>query len=189
MNDLDILIKNLTAIQNGTIWKRKDIKAKILQCYKAVLYEVALKQVNDTSHARALIVKVFCDKFGLETVDLQDLNNNRHFWEKNGFPENADKDWNSAREGDGVNIISNGLNVNLVFDTPEITNQALGVVKFNGMYKSPSVYNPYIEPQMEVYHIDTTVDEANLGNLVLLNDTMERLCDTVANEIVKGLGV
>lgn len=189
MSDLDILIKNLTAIQNGTIWKRKDIKTMILNCYKAILYEVARKQVNDTSHARALIVKVFCEKFGLETIDLQDLDNNRHFWEKNGYPENASKDWNTAREGDGVNIAGEGLNINLVFDAPEITNQALGVIKFNGMYKSPSVYNPYIEPQMEVFHIDSTIDEANIGSLQILNDTIERLCDRIAQDIVKGLGV
>ena len=189
MTDIDILIKNIEQIANGSIWKRKDIKKLILQCYKSILYAVSLKQVSDTSYARALIVKVFCEKFGLETMDLQDLDDNHHFWEKNGYPENTSKDWNTAREGDGVNISGEGLNINLVFDAPEITNQALGVVKFNGMYKSPSIYNPYIEPQMEVFHIDSTIDEANIGSLQILNDTIERLCDRIAQEIVKGLGV
>lgn len=192
MSDLDILIKNLSDISTGKIWKRKDIKQQILMCYKAVLYEIARLQVADTSHARALIVKVFCEKFGLEKIDIENLNENHHFWENHGFPENASKTWENAREGDGVNIISKDNDVTLVFTTPEITNQALGLEKFDftrGIQRpiSPSPNNPYIEPQMVTHHIDLVVNLANTGNLQELEDMLNRFADNIANEIVKGL--
>lgn len=192
MSDLDILIKNLSDISTGKIWKRKDIKQQILMCYKAILYEIARLQVADTSHARALIVKVFCEKFGLEKIDIENLNENHRFWENHGFPENASNTWESAREGDGVNIISKDNDVTLVFTTPEITNQALGLEKFDftrGIQRpiSPSPNNPYIEPQMVTHHIDLVSNLANTGNLQELEDMLNRFADDIANEIVKGL--
>ena len=194
MDDLSRLIKNIEDINTGKIWKRKDIKEKIFMCYKAILYEIAKLQVNDTSHARALIVKVFCNKFGLSTIDLQELNINHKFWEKNGFPENSDKSWDTAKEGDGVNISTVDNDVNLEFTTPEITNQALGKEKFDfkmGIPRliSPSPYNPYIEPQMQAYHIDKISNLAITGNLQELEDMLKRLADTIADEITKGLGI
>ena len=96
-SDLDILITNIEDIVSGRIWKRKDVKEKIFMCYKAILYEISKLQVSDTGHARALIVKVFCNKFGLETMDLQELNINHKFWEKNGFPGNSSKSWDTAK--------------------------------------------------------------------------------------------
>ena len=192
MADIDILIKNIEQITNGNIWKRKDVKKLILQCYKSILYAISLKQVSDTSYARALIVKVFCNKFGLETMDLQELNINHHFWENNGFPDNSSKSWDTAKEGDGVNIYTTDNNVDLEFTTPEITNQALGIEKFDfkmGIPRliSPSPYNPYVEPQMEAYHIDKISNLANTGNLKELEDMVNRLADFIADEIVKGL--
>ena len=52
---------------------------------------------------------------------------------------------------------------------------------------SPSPYNPYIEPQMEAYHIDKISNLANTGNLKELEDMVNRLADFIADEIVKGL--
>lgn len=192
MDDLSRLIKNIEDINTGRIWKRKDVKEKIFMCYKAILYEIAKLQVSDTSYARALIVKVFCNRFGLETTDLQELNINHKFWENNGFPENSSKSWDTAKEGDGVNIYTTDNNVDLEFTTPEITNQALGIEKFDfkmGIPRliSPSPYNPYIEPQMEAYHIDKISNLANTGNLRELEDMVNRLADFIADEIVKGL--
>lgn len=205
MSDLDVLIKNIEDITSGRIWKRKEIKKMIFMCYKAILYDVALLQVYDTGTARALIVKVFCEKFGLETVDLQDLHHNTGTFWKDWYSRNDDDDtkfdwdgkmWDNAKEGDGVEIISSSLNVNMIFTHDRITNQANGETKQfyeNGKLRtvsiSPSEFNPNIEPQMREHHIDFVIDKANIGTLTGLNDMIDRLCDRIAEEIVKGLGV
>ena len=184
MSDLDILIKNLTAIQNGSIWKRKDILLKIYKVYFQVLIQISEAQTPDTGYARGLIVKVFAEKFGFNSVELNNLSNEFYYhWKERGYLQQPfDRCWTTASEGEDLQISFLGKDVILSISDEGVTNQ-----QFNNRI---AINHP--RPDNNSYyghHIDVVCDRVNVSSFGLVVKELEILADAVANEIVKGLGV
>ncbi len=80
------LISNLRKVKNNPV--TKDGVGKL---FFEVLNEMALRQVNDTSQSRALIIKSFAKHFGI-TVS-QAVQKSYTYWQER-YEENKNRSWN-----------------------------------------------------------------------------------------------
>lgn len=182
MSDLDILIKNLSDISTGKIWKRKDIKLKIYEVYFNVLLRMAQEQTVDTGYSRALIVKVFAEKFGFNSKELQDLANEfYYYWKEQGWRQSpTDRGWTTASEGEDLKIsfIDDDVFLNIADE---------GVVKQNNNSRIAINHPRPDNDRYRGHHLDYVSHLVNSDNEELVKISLNKLADDVANEIIKGL--
>jgi len=179
---IDKFINNLKQVRDEGLVKV--CEKQIQDIFYIVLYEMARKTISDTGQSRSAIIDDFASKYGYNVSDL--YTEFYGFWEKRGFPENANRDWENANVNYSDKFDGKKAKVSIKIKDEGLYAQenAMANGLFDGHLYPSEVHSEKTgrdNSQFEPRHITRTSD------MWVNNDEILKIYKEIGNEIRKRL--